>query len=121
MQTMTTIVDGEVRRFRLPPPTKRLSGGNCWGRFDELFTPAFWRGQAWQHQLSGGYENNRLGHSLHEELAACLLGGFGMPAALGLAAFARLCDRGLIFAGVPEEALFGALAEPLFLGDQARK
>lgn len=121
MQTMTTIVNGEVRVLQLPSPGDRLAHGGCWGRFDELFTPAFWRGQAWQHQLAGRYEDNRLGRSLPEELAACLLGGFGMPAAMGLAAFARLRQRGLIYTGVSEEQLYEALTEPLCMDGRARK
>jgi thermostable 8-oxoguanine DNA glycosylase len=121
MQTMTTIVNGEVRSLNLPSPGERLAHGGHWGRFDELFTPAFWRGQAWQHQLVGAYEDNRLGRSLSEELAACMLGGFGMPAAMGLAAFARLRERGLIFAGVSEGQLHEALVEPLSVDGRARK
>lgn len=121
MQIMTTIVEGEVRSLKLPSPGERLAHGGPWGRFDELFTPAFWRGQAWQHQLVGGYEDNRLGRSLSEELAACLLGGFGMPAAMGLAAFSRLRERDLIFAGVSEEQLYNALIEPLCVEGRARK
>lgn len=121
MQTMTTIVDGEVRSLSLPPPDEPLARGGRWGRFDNLFTPAFWRGQAWQHQLLGAYGDNRLGRSLSEELAACLLGGFGMPAAMGLAAFARLRDRGLIFAGVSEDSICEALTEPLWIDGRARR
>lgn len=121
MQIMTTVVEGEVLSLKLPSPGERLAHGGHWGRFDELFTPAFWRGQAWQHQLVGGYEDNRLGRSLPEELAACLLGGFGMPAAMGLAAFARLRERGLIYAGVSEEQLHDALTEPLCVNGRARK
>lgn len=121
MQIMTTIVDGKVHRLKLPSPGEPLARGGHWGRFDDLFTPAFWRGQAWQHQLLGGYEDNRLGHSLSEELAACLLGGFGMPASMGLAAFARLRERGLIFAGVAEERLQEALTEPLRIDGRARR
>lgn len=121
MQIMTTVVDGEVRSLTLPPPGERLARGGRWGRFDDLFTPAFWRGQAWQHQLLGSYEDNRLGRSLSEELAACLLGGFGMPAAMGLAAFARLCERDFIFSGVAEETLYQALSEPLWIEGRARR
>ena len=121
MQTMTTVVGGEVRCLVLPSPNEALLHGGHWGDFADLFTPAFWRGQVWQHQLAGAYEDNRLGRSLPEELAACLLGGFGMPAALGLAAFARLRERHLIFSGVSEDSLLDALTEPLWVGGRARK
>lgn len=70
--------------------------GIMWGSFDELMTPAYWRGQTWQHEQLGNYKNFRLGRSLREEVAACLLGGFGMKADLGLLAFDRLREAGLL-------------------------
>jgi thermostable 8-oxoguanine DNA glycosylase len=111
-------------RLQTPAPGVNIacrSGVNIRRRLTSLFTPAFWRGQVWQHQLLGTYDDNRHGRSLSEELAACLLGGFGMPAWMGLAAFARLRERGLIFAGVSEGTICEALTEPLWLDGRARK
>lgn len=50
---------------------------------------------------------------MQEEVAACLLGGYGIPAEVGLAAYERLRTRGLLVGKVSESALFGALSEPL--------
>ena len=83
-----------------------------WGSFDELLTPAYWKGQAWQHERLGTYDDSRLGRSLPEELAACVLGGHGMPAELGLAAYRRLQDRGLLVTVPTISALEAALSEP---------
>jgi thermostable 8-oxoguanine DNA glycosylase len=103
---------GSMRRLALPSPDQHVLPGVRWGRFDELFTPAFWRGQAWQHRELATYRCMRLGTNLVEEAAACLLGGYGMHAELGLAAFRRLRDRGLL-AGAPSRGTFeDALAEP---------
>lgn len=96
MQVMRAIIGGAPSQRLLPEATDLVLPGVVWGAFDELLTPAFWLGQAWQHQALGTFNDLRLGRSLAEELAACLLGGFGMPAELGLAAYRRLRDRGLL-------------------------
>ena len=65
MQTMRTIVEGEIRKLELPPPEDEVLPGIRWGAFDELLTPAYWKGQAWQHQEVGTYDDLRLGGSLN--------------------------------------------------------
>ncbi|MGY4512113.1 hypothetical protein [Bradyrhizobium sp. USDA 3650] len=112
MQTMYTIHEGQTYGRRMPPSTAMLRSGIPWGHFDELFTAAYWCGQAWQADLHGHYGDLRLGNSLAEETAACLLGGYGMPAELGLAAFARLRDRGLLIGTPPAHEIEMHLAEP---------
>lgn len=54
----------------------------------------------------------RLGRSLVEEVAACLLGGHGLPAIVGLAAFKALREAGLLRRATNEEALYLALSKP---------
>lgn len=112
MQTMYAVLDGAACQLRLPSPESQILSGICWGSFDELLTPAYWKGQAWQHERLGTYDDFRLGRSLAEELAACLLGGYGMPAELGLAAYRRLRDRGLLGIVPTIAALEAALSEP---------
>lgn len=120
MQIMRAAANGRVHELLLPTPTAQL-GEATWGRFDELFTPAFWRGQVWQHQLIGTYADNRLGRNLREELAACLLGGYGIPAALGLAAFRRVRDRGLLTGESDYGSLVTALQEPFVVAGRSRR
>ncbi len=115
MQTMYALIDGSICRLDLPAAREFVLPGIRWGKFDELFTPAFWRGQIWQHEQLGTYSNFRLGRSLVEEVAACLLGGFGMKAELGLAAFARLRDRGLLGGPAIATKIEEALSEPFLL------
>jgi len=119
-QVMYATLDGRQHRLVLPTATSLLMPGVTWGRFDELLTPAFWRGQAWQHDSLGTYRDVRLGRTLVEEVAACLLGGFGMPAELGLSAFARLRDRGLLRASTSAADLERSLSEPLLIGERIR-
>jgi thermostable 8-oxoguanine DNA glycosylase len=121
MQVMYALIAGTTERLELPSPDEYVLPGIRWGAFDELLTPAYWRGQAWQHERLGTYRHLRLGHTLAEELAACLLGGFGMKAELGLAAYARLRDRGLL-EGTPTDSLLErSLAEPFVIRGYARR
>ena len=112
MQTMYVAATGTVRELPLPPAESDVLPGIRWGSFDELLTPAYWKGQAWQHQELGTYDDLRLGRSLPEELAACVLGGYGMPAELGLAAYRRVRNRGLLDGAPSSSDLEHALSEP---------
>jgi thermostable 8-oxoguanine DNA glycosylase len=105
----------------LPPAHEHALPGVPWGRFDELFTPAYWRGQAWQHETLGTYAPGSLGRDLAEELAACMLGGYGIPAELGLAAFERLRQDGLLVGFPQVTALEAALARPFLVDGRPRR
>jgi thermostable 8-oxoguanine DNA glycosylase len=90
--------------------------GVVWGRPDVLFTAAYWLTQYWMRE--DGFPNrcHRLGRTFEEEVVACLLEGHGIPAEVGLAAFERLRDRGLIAGHPPSaEVLSDNLREPLML------
>ncbi len=120
VQLMYTVVGGAIQTLTLPRASTCVLPGIPWGAFDELLTPAFWRGQAWQHDLLGTYRDLRLGRTLIEELAACLLGGFGMRAELGLTAFSRLRDRGLLVGCPSPQALEAVLSEPFIIDGRSR-
>ncbi len=106
--------DQSVKRLELPPPAHRVFGDVQWGRFDDLFTPAFWVSRMWLDDHSNpetpGY---RLGRCLEEEVVACMLGGFGMRAEVGLAAFDRFRRQKLVRHDATEAELRRALTEPL--------
>lgn len=102
--------------LELPPPSAHLLPGMAWGRCDELFSPSYWRVQSWIRTREGDLPTSRLGSSLSEEVTACLLGGHGFPAEVGVAAFVRLRQLGLLSGEVPSlDALVTALREPLEL------
>lgn len=92
-------------------PKSEIMPGVQLGRVDDVFSPAFWgeMAKAAQHGAFGGIQ---LGSDLCEEIAACLLGGYGMPAEMGLAAFNRLKERALLYSGVMAITLETALSEP---------
>jgi thermostable 8-oxoguanine DNA glycosylase len=54
-----------------------------------------------------------LGRTLAEEVSACLLGGFGMPAEMGICAFERLREAGLLEGTPSADVLEAELRNPL--------
>ena len=115
---MHALVADRVHTRHMPPPGATLVPGVRWGRFDVLFTPAYWCGQAWQASLLGFYRSHALGRTLTEETAACMLGGYGIPAEVGLAAFERLRARGRLATPPCPHDLEQLLAEPLPIGER---
>ena len=120
MQTMRIGVAEHDSAVTMPDAGTEVLPGLPWGRFDALGTPAYWRGQTLQYERSGRYASTRLGADLIEEVAACLLGGYGMPAEVGLAAFRRLRDGRLLDARAGRSTLEDALAAPLDVGGRMR-
>jgi thermostable 8-oxoguanine DNA glycosylase len=118
MQTMLTLLEGQTFALEMPEPDEFAVPGIRWGAFDELFTAAYWCGQTWQARVHGHFRDLRLGRSLTEETAACLLGGYGMRAELGLAAFRRLSDRAVLRSDVTAGEIEEHLAEPFAIGNR---
>ncbi len=115
MQQVLDLRHHELRTLTLPPARTQIMPGIRWGRFDEFFTPAFWAARAWQFEPDQSFEPARLGNSLREELAACLLGGFGIPAEVGLAAYERIARSGVLEADVTAFEIEKLLTEPLLV------
>lgn len=91
----------------------RMASDLEWGRPDLIGTPAFWQYYARLHQARGEYEPIRLGRTLVEEVAACVLCGHGVRAELGLAAYQQLKSDGLLELGTPQSVLERSLRKPL--------
>jgi thermostable 8-oxoguanine DNA glycosylase len=83
--------NGRYQFLELPDPWQPLMDALRWGAFDHPLTPAFWVSQAWMAGQRDA-ERFRLGKSLVEEVIYCLLGGYGIPAEVGVAAAERVCD-----------------------------
>ncbi len=104
----------------VPSPGETIGNGALqWGMAEELLTPAYWATQAWMWEVQAP-EHYKLGSSLEEETLACLLGGYGIPAEVGLAAYERLRER---FIDDPqalnrEESVLEMLLEPLDIGER---
>ncbi len=95
-QSILGIINEKVETLNLPAASTEVFPGIKWGRFDDLFSPAYWATQAWLDTGTKKYSNYRLGRTLEEEITACLLGGYGIPSEVGMAAFQNIKDKGLI-------------------------
>jgi N-glycosylase/DNA lyase len=113
-QYAEVLLGNEIHVVELPAPQAEVIAGVKWGQFDHIFSPAFWFVRAW-YQRAHAPVVHRLGENLVEEIVACLLGGYGLPAEIGLAAFARLKQNGMLANLVSEENIFRALMEPLIV------
>lgn len=114
MQTAVHLSGRTFHTLEMPSPEQTVQGRLVWGRHDEICTPAYWAAQAWMWEMEEP-RHYQLGDSLEEEMLACLLGGYGIPAEVGLAAFERL--RPLLYeahAPLKDESRVSALLlEPL--------
>ena len=98
--------------IELPAANADVLPGVRWGHTAEFFSPAFWKYQSQAHRDTERFQCHALGRTLTEEVAACLLGGYGIPAELGLAAFARLRDNGMLAGKATRDELERALERP---------
>jgi thermostable 8-oxoguanine DNA glycosylase len=102
----------------LPDQNDECLPGVKWGDYNQLYTPAFWKMQYISYMQMGENENiYKLGSNILEEVVVCLLGGFGMPSEIGLAAYDRLKEEGLISPFAPFSDIYNALRRPFMLGD----
>ena len=102
-----------VVQFELPEPSVELWPGLRWGALDAFPTPAYWAYQVLARRVSGGTLRHRLGSTLAEEVAACLLGGHGVPSEVGLAAFEHLRSQGLLGDTPTTDEVHAVLLQPL--------
>jgi N-glycosylase/DNA lyase len=115
-QVFTVTASSKCYSFALPHPSEQVLPGVVWGSPSQLFTPAYWATQAWLQERNGQSPANRIGKTLIEEVAACILGGYGIKAEVGLAAFNRLKEKGLLWGRpVPQREILKALSEPLVI------
>ncbi|MCU7494779.1 MAG: 8-oxoguanine DNA glycosylase [Ignavibacteria bacterium] len=93
-QIISFYVNNQLEDIKLPDPEQKVTGNLKWGKADMLFTPAYWASQT--KILESKYLGNfKFGKTLEEEIVACILGGYGFKAELGLLAFKRLKEIGL--------------------------
>lgn len=101
----------------LPDENEEVIPGIQWGNSCQLFTPAFWKLQYLLNSYNRKQNSHKLGGDIYEEVVACLLGGYGIPAEIGLLAFERLKDERLIVRSIEHSKLKEALSRPFNLSD----
>lgn len=104
MQTAVVYVDSMTVRIDLPSSGVQVLPGVRWGSVDAFPTPAYWTYQVMARRILGRSINYKLGATLREEIGACLLGGHGIPANIGIAAFKALRNHGAFGLETPSEA-----------------
>jgi N-glycosylase/DNA lyase len=116
MQQVWAGVGDRVTRLELPDPEVVVVPGVLWGRPEVPMTPAYWaaRCQWAEHEQPFISKTG----SLVEEVAFCLLGGFGITYEVNAAAYAHLKTLGAFDSDrPPEEAwLLEELSQPLKVG-----
>lgn len=121
-QTATILTRMCAIQIELPSPDAPVLKGIRWGAVDTFPSPAYWQYQVIARRLAGRPAKYKLGRTLAEEMAACLLGGHGIPAPVGLAAYERLRTLGAFAATPPSVEQFEAwLREPLQIGQRQVK
>ena len=106
--------------IELPDPHQEVIPGVEWGRIEEFPMPAYWFYQVLAQRLAGHPPEYKVGASLSEEVGACLLSGYGIPANIAIGAFEHLRDRGAFAATPPDEQrLLAWLKEPIRVGDRS--
>lgn len=114
-QYAAVFLEPAVVQFELPSARDEVLPGVRWGAVDAFPTPAYWAYQVLARRVAGETIRYRLGDTLVEEVAACLLGGHGIPASVGLAAFHKLKSMGMFVGACSKERLYDALSEPIEL------
>jgi N-glycosylase/DNA lyase len=117
-QTAAVFVGRVAIQVELPPVEAEVLPGVAWGAVEAFPSPAYWAYQVLARRLIAQPVRYRLGRTLGEEVGACLLGGHGIPAAIGVAAFQKLKAAGVFARPTSEDELCGLLSEKVVLGDR---
>lgn len=120
MQSSYLLLGQTSINIEVPAQDAEVIPGVPWGAIESFATLAYWTYQVLCRRLNGQTINYKLGESLKEEVGACLLGGHGIPAAVGLAAFQSLKSKNAFGESAPDEAqLLRWLLEPLSVNGRA--
>lgn len=93
-----------------------------WGESWEHGTAAYWLEAARRATRVAAPDRHRLTESLYDEVALCMLGGFGMPYELALAAFTAVhCQLLKHNPTPPESAIEAVLLQPVRVGAALRR
>lgn len=114
MQSACVMMPAAQVSIELPGADAEVIPGVRWGHVEAFPTPAYWAYQVIARRVVSQTVQYKLGASLREEVGACLLGGHGIPARIGLLAFEHLKRKGA-FGDTPpaEPVLFQWLSEPM--------
>ncbi|MES0197022.1 hypothetical protein [Mesorhizobium sp. M0011] len=121
MQRVWINIDGQIEEFHVPSHVEEVMPGVVWGSPDVLFTPSFWKYQSEAQIRRHRYADHRLGDTLLEEIAVCLLGGYGIPAEMGMVAFHRLREHEMLQGAAVEQEMLDLLSRPFKMAGKERR
>lgn len=114
MQRACVMLESMTINLELPAAEAEVVPGVPWGSVEAFPTPAYWAYQVMARRIEARSIKYKLGKTLREEVGACLLGGHGIPASIGLLAYNHIKAKGAFEAEPPEEqALLQWLSEPM--------
>jgi N-glycosylase/DNA lyase len=109
--------DGQLQELQTSDGPRRIKWGHPW----QYGSAAFWiRATELTVESRTEHVSHRIGRNLADEITVCILGGFGMPFELGLAAYFSLREEGLLDTASPVQAkdLERVLSAPLRVGER---
>jgi len=117
-QELHGLFNDALRTHNLPDPEVEVIPGVYWGNAAAVFTPAYWAHILWLSEAKYQRSSSGRCNTLPEQIAFCLLGGYGITWEMNHAAFHEIRSRGLFEEPARIEAI---LREPLdFDGRKAR-
>lgn len=107
----------------LPHHNENIFGAVKWGKFEDFFTPAFWRAQTWFFELRNDAAlTYQLGETFEEEVVACLLGGHGIPSEMGIAKFNQFKENEIFTSNnISLEVIERIMHTPVYLDGKNKK
>ena len=117
-QTIVAKLGQNVETLQIPSANEEVVPGVYWGQYTHFFTPAFWKVLSWVQQIDLAPDCYKIGDNLLEEIAACLLGGYGIPSEVGIAAFHRIKETDILQNNHSEDKIYKILSEPLNIGQR---
>lgn len=115
MQRSYIINNSHLIEYSIPDANEEILPGIIWGHVFAFPSPAYWVHQLKTRNITNNKINYKLGDTFLEEVGACLLGGHGIPAEVGLAAYNYLKEHE-IFSGqtvVSLNHIYELLSTPL--------
>ena len=116
MQTAFGLVAGEMASWTFPSPDREVMPGVCWGAVSDILSPAYWAALV-RGSPTATHGFICLDGDLAAEVGFCLLGGHGITAEVGMAAFERLKEERVFDHKVSPDAdvILQALLRPLLV------
>ncbi len=115
-------VGKSLLQIDLPGEHEEVLPSVSWGNVAGFPTVAYWMYKVLERRLTNSTVSYKLGNTLLEEVGACLLGGHGIPAEKGLAAYKHMKSMGAFDGSIySADTLLEWLSQPISLNSKTFK